>query len=195
MNTVVSDDNITNAQKMIIDIKLSIVNTDDYTYTLIMALTPYGNLSLQRDNITRYSAPITLYVKGQSFQFPRYSPAGVIEFKTKFQSGTSNSYPLDIYGDVFDLSVLTIRDDGSYGAIGIRTDYTGAFDSYDVSAHVKSYEFKSTFKLDISRTGTTKFFSLSVILLMWLLSFTILTLSITIWVRKRTVEPPVMFLF
>jgi hypothetical protein len=194
MNAAVSDNNSLSENRLHVYIKLSVVNTDDYTYTLIMKITPFGNLSDTKSNLTRYNAQIDLSVKGQRFTFPKFSPAGLIEFKTNFQTGTSNSFPFDKYLDEFDISGVLTSDTGGVEFINLRTDYTGTFDSFDANVHVTSYNSKSTFSLEIVRTGTTRFFSISVILLMWALSFTILTLSVTIWIRNRVVEPPVIFI-
>lgn len=194
MNAAVSDNNTIADDRLLIDVKLSSVNTEDYTYTLIMKLTPFGKLAIQLGNLTRYNGQIDLSVKGQRFTFTKYAPASLIEFKTNFQTGTSNSFPFDKYVDEFDISAVLLNDTGAPDFVKLRTDYTGTFDTFDANVHVTSYLTKSTFGLEIIRTGTTKFFSIAVILLMWALSFTILTLSVTLWIRKRTVEPSVIFL-
>lgn len=188
-----SKDNRT-SDDLIIDIRLSSVNTDDYTYTLIMKLKPTGQLANQAGNLTRYNAQIDLSIKGQRFSFGMNSPAAVIEFQSNFLMGTSNSYPFDVYSDEFDISGILLNRTGNQ-FLNIQAAYIGTFDSFDANLHVSSFSSKSTVSLTIERTGTTKFFSIAVVLLMWALSFTILTLSVTIWIRKRIVEPPVISYF
>jgi hypothetical protein len=46
-----------------------------------------------------------------------------------------------------------------------------------------------TLKMDMSRSTTTVFFSIAVNAMMWLLSLSILILAVTLWIRKRKVEP------
>ena len=107
---------------------------------------------------------------------------------------SSNSYPFDSFLDVFNVSALRWLDFGTgrvVEPIGIR--FSGMFDSYDANINTDQFGSIAQFKVRIQRSGTAKFFSVSVIILMWLLSFTILTLAVTIWVRKRTVEAPVSY--
>ena len=190
--STLNDSNATDT--LIIDIKLSTVNTDDYSYTLLMNLKPSGNLMNQKGNLTRFNGTIDLSIKGERFSLFKDSPTSAIHFKSNFASGTSNSFPFDAYIDEFDISGTLMNETNSQAIkfINVVAAYTGNFDSFDAEVFADSFQTKSTVRLRIKRTGTTQFFSVSVVILMWALSLTILTVAVTIWVRKRVVEPPVI---
>lgn len=44
--------------------------------------------------------------------------------------------------------------------------------------------------ISVVRSATSKFFSIFMIIMMWLMSLFVLTLAVTLWMRGRKVEPP-----
>jgi hypothetical protein len=178
-----------------IDVKITKISTEDYTYSLLMKINPAG-ITKNSSNISRVERDMVIFVKSQPFEFPAGHSMSEISFQTNFETGTSFLYPFDSYEDELNVTaIVSPRSNSSRQSIPTKVNYVGTFKELDVLFTTDSLPPHSLLRIKISRSGTTKFFSVSIIFLMWLLSFTILTLSVSVWTRKRTVEPPVMFLF
>ena len=158
-----------NADVMIIDVKLTSINTDDYTYSLLMKLRPTGGLAQIRSNLTMLNDSIIIFVKGQAYDFQPNRPITSIELKTTFASGTSNSYPFDAYFD--DLDVTTVRRSSTVlSLIPTKVNYFGMFKNYDANCYSERTQSRTVFHITLMRSGTTQFFSVCILILMWALS-------------------------
>ena len=72
----------------------------------------------------------------------------------------------------------------------LALEFYGANQGWSIESEIDTQVGELALSMYFSRSGTTKFFSIFIVVLMWLLSLSLLTLSITLWVRKRRVEPP-----
>ena len=173
-----------------IDAKITKINTEDFSYSLLMKIKPTGIAAARSKNIQTLAKSLYIFVKSQPFHFPAGHTVSEIVFQTNFETGTTFLYPFDYYEDELEISSLLEN-----SSLPTKVNYVGTFKELDVDCSIESKPTKSAIlRIKITRSGTTKFFSVSIIFLMWLLSFTILTLSVTVWMRKRVVEPPVIIL-
>jgi hypothetical protein len=76
----------------------------------------------------------------------------------------------------------------------IAFEYATFLQGWDLSANIISPNLGDYLEAEtfFRRSKTTKFFSVFINLLMWMLSIMLLAMAIAIWFRKRPVEPPTL---
>jgi hypothetical protein len=110
--------------------------------------------------------------------------------------GTPNKYPFDRY---YMYASITLRDNANAtartkAAFPLAVSVTGAIDSWDVDISLTDGEGLLSgvvlMEVEFKRSIVTQFFSMFIITVMWVLSLSLFSLTVTIYTRRRKVEPP-----
>ncbi|KAJ3413064.1 DEAD-box ATP-dependent RNA helicase [Chytridiales sp. JEL 0842] len=143
--------------------------------------------------------PFNLTIQQQEIVVPRRQLPPSPEITISFESGDVNQYPFDRYitpgllasGVYFNTRTnrteniaLVVLSQGGLQTWNIDFEGTDYSDAQDATLIAFIWTF--------SRSGTTKFFALFIMILMWFLALLAFTVSVTIWNRKRKVEPPMI---
>ncbi|KAJ3215064.1 hypothetical protein HDU67_000844 [Dinochytrium kinnereticum] len=183
---------------------VNLIDLSKKQFRMNLAFIPCGdlvgdfNVSNQFGNFYPIRAAMSLTVDNRVMTF---NPGEVMPSQNltlSFGSGDLNQYPFDkfesnnliVYGTYFESRTnATIK-------LPIGIGMEAALLSYSVDVPVmKQYgqDGKNVLvKIAVTRSITTKFFSMMVISIMWTLSLLSLTLSTTLWLRDRKVEPPTL---
>jgi hypothetical protein len=113
--------------------------------------------------------------------------------------GHITEYPFDKYEAPFFCMAEVLDDerDTVYSAdslesknIPIGMQFQGSLHGYDFSAQIDtaSSEVYSGIDIEVTRAGSTKFFSVFIMIAMWLLSVIVIFLVLSVVVRKRKIE-------
>ncbi|KAJ1983330.1 hypothetical protein H4R34_001353 [Dimargaris verticillata] len=157
--------------------------------------TPYGDLANKRLELTKN---ITAYFAFQSYTFPSGNIMQSFDLTVPL-IGYPRMYPFDSYETFYEVSFVdtdSSSDDGRDKlAVPIRVTVYGSVQSlsFNTSAHLVDNS-PNAFNFDIvtSRTRTTMFFSVFIMLVMWGLSLTLLMLAYQVLIERREVPPPLM---
>ncbi|KAI8898425.1 hypothetical protein BC833DRAFT_437059 [Globomyces pollinis-pini] len=102
-----------------------------------------------------------------------------------------NFYPYDQYNVTVIVSSVNLKDGQLIPvALGFSGTVDGWFAHVDEVTSLLPDNTIIVFSLIFRRSTNSKIFSVAIILIMWALSITALTLSVTLWFRDRKVEPP-----
>ncbi|XJO72883.1 hypothetical protein BDV3_003947 [Batrachochytrium dendrobatidis] len=156
---------------------------------------PWGTYSLQ-DNSTNYAynrlaSDVLLIVGGKQTAMKQGSIIPSFDIAIPIDVGQPNLYPFDKYKTYFDIA--SYRNSFFNQSVPLVAGIVGAVQSWTVALEIANAGGTSgiiivdTF---IERSWTTKFFSMIVVIIMWALSLSAFTLTITLWLRDRKVEPP-----
>ena len=149
---------------------------------------PYGNLSLDT-NLHRAALPIQLFINDNRISIAAGQPFVTPETTISIYDSDPNSYPFDHYESSFYVTAVL---NGTTSQIPIAMSVVSNVQSWYVTADVED-SLGSTevwYVLVAKRSWTTLFFSIFVFLLTYMLSLSALVLAVTLWFRKRKVEPP-----
>ncbi|KAJ3392818.1 hypothetical protein HDU92_008174 [Lobulomyces angularis] len=180
-----------------IRMKLSQIDLLNFRYNLHVDLFPRGTFQDKSDPLNRTpennllpAANFKLIFGAQTKFFTVKNDMPAQELVFTITEGDTNSYPLDKYEDVFTVAAVD-NTTATPIPIPIAISVVAALQSWsfentveDVSVNIQQVSF--TFK----RSFTTRFFSFFIIITLWVLSFLILSLAVTLWMRDRKVEPP-----
>jgi hypothetical protein len=122
--------------------------------------------------------------------FPQLSSSFVVV------DGSTNKYPFDQY---YMIGQVTVRDNTNATArikpaLPLAVTVTGAIDGWEVNVDVNDGEAALEgvvfIEATMRRSIVTIFFSLFIMTLMWILSLSLFILTVTLYTRRRKVEPP-----
>ncbi|KAJ3314774.1 hypothetical protein HDU76_002358 [Blyttiomyces sp. JEL0837] len=140
--------------------------------------------------------PVTIAFQTKALSFP----AGVImqpqEISLNLVTGDPNSYPFESYrSDLIEITATYQNTtSGKLETAPIDIIVSGGLQTWNIDTPIVQdlYQDGSVLELQLqySRSATTKFFSVLVMVIMWALSLLSFTLSTTLWLRDRKVEPP-----
>ncbi|KAJ3314772.1 hypothetical protein HDU76_002356 [Blyttiomyces sp. JEL0837] len=140
--------------------------------------------------------PVSILFQNKNVTFP----AGVLmqpqEISFALVTGDVNSYPFEQYTtDLLEITATYTTPDGLLTApIGFAIE--GGLQTWNVEvptvSDINNDGSVLQLQLKYSRSGTTQFFSVLVMVIMWTLSLLSITLSTTLWMRERKVEPPTL---
>ncbi len=144
---------------------------------------------------------VTFAVDDKTIHFAKGAIMTSIDLPISLANGDPNTYPFDKYTtDVFYFSgSFSNSTDGTTGnQVPVLFAIVGALQSWkidtpfvkDISVGSKGLSIAA--EINISRSYTTRIFSMFMFLMLWSISILVLTMAITIWTRGRTVEPPTL---
>ncbi|KAJ3068469.1 hypothetical protein HK102_007165 [Quaeritorhiza haematococci] len=157
-----------------------------------------GTIRDAKDKLNRtVSQPVRIKFDSQLRSFEPGAEVTSQDLTFAITTGDLNSYPFDSYTDEFFVSglgptVVNAAGQNVSDIVPIAFSIVGALQSWSVELEVDGKTFEPNVRVivRINRSFTTKFFSMFVVSVMWLLSLFVLTLAITVWTRGRKVEPP-----
>lgn len=168
------------------------IDPTTYAFKIHIEVEPSGSFKTS-DDLERLAEPIRLFVNGRPTIFPAGQPTSPQDLSLTFSTGDPNRYPFESFGD--SVRIHAQRDVSSTLStpIPLALSFTGYLQGWSITSTAENVGLRDVkLQIQFARSATVKFFSLFVIGLMWILSLTMLTLSVTLWIRKRRVEPPTM---
>ncbi|KAJ3271509.1 hypothetical protein HDV01_006560 [Terramyces sp. JEL0728] len=157
-------------------------------------LFPVGNLAANgvKDSIFRRPvSAVTVVIGSNAINFAKSVPMSTQSINLGVSSGNINRYPFDSFTTDF---VLYAQNTNDSTPIPIAFGIVGAIQSWRSDIQVLNGTDSGidliTVNVVSKRSFTTQFFSIFIVLSMWILSLTIFTLATTLWFRERKVEPP-----
>ncbi|KAJ3096334.1 hypothetical protein HDU96_000794 [Phlyctochytrium bullatum] len=190
---------------LLVEMVLTQVDMQNSIFRARLSFTPCGDLldlnviSFGKGIIL--GAPVNITIDDRQYFLPAGKPPQVQEHVSNFDSGTLNSYPIDVW-TVEDIVIL-----GEY-----FNPYTNQIEDLSSIVEVKSFESSFTYKvidikdlsdppnsgmivsfdLQVRRSLGGMFFSALIMAIMWALSLLAFFVAITMWTMERTVEPPML---
>ena len=139
----------------------------------------------------RFSTAVEITMSGYKSVVKEKDSAAPIDQSHFFSTGDLTNYPFDNYFSSFNVYARTSNPNDlvpiqfvlSRAMQAFNIDTEGATSIPDAGTDI----FMS---ITITRSFTTRFFSMFVFIVMWVLSLTIFILALSIWIRNRKVEPP-----
>lgn len=132
---------------------------------------------------------ITIIVGSEKMQFQAGIPMNGKIINIFIQQGLTNSYPLDEYFTDFSVQAYAgkFRLPTQLSLGGSVMGYSLSFNSENVTALDGTLAIGA---IKAERGLTTKFFSVFIVICMWLLSCSVFTLACTVWFSDGKIEPP-----
>ncbi|KAL2916761.1 hypothetical protein HK105_203540 [Polyrhizophydium stewartii] len=155
---------------------------------------PYGSMSLPvtgQIGYNRLAVDVRVVVGQKETVFKNGSVMPSFDAVVPIDDGQSNAYPFDVYTTLFDISLVDDADPTKHYPVAVAI--VGAVQSWTVDLTLADLQQRAGIVVVQSifrRSWTTKFFSTLVVIIMWALSLGIFTLSVTLVLRDRKVEPP-----
>ncbi|KAJ3414126.1 hypothetical protein HDV05_007070 [Chytridiales sp. JEL 0842] len=186
---------------------VSSVDTNQGRFTLHVLFFPCGKFALRDPQMqARFMLrnPTTLLFNNIPITFPSNLPMPSQDISLKFASGDPNSYPFERYitnsflvtGTFIDTTVP--GNNTALQPVPVQLNIVGALQTFGISVSelfdVSPQGTGTTLsaRLQIQRSFSTKFFSVFVMGVMWLLSLLTFALSLTPWARGYKIEPPAL---
>ena len=144
------------------------------------------------------NVPINVTVDGKLYTFKAGDPMQRIDTIIFFASGDTSAYPFDECESSLSFKGLIPLVSSSV-EIEAKSPEGDAPIGYLTASALQLFNFRSevlegdgsVFAVyTVTRSVTTRIFCVFVVIMMWLLSLNVFYLSVSIWVRKRRVEPP-----
>ncbi|KAL3900678.1 MAG: hypothetical protein SGCHY_001171 [Lobulomycetales sp.] len=182
--------------------KISTIDIQRFSYTIQFNQFPRGIYQDTSDPLSRNipTVPVTINYGSRSVSFlaGREMPPQDVSFTV--DSGDFHNFPFD----TFEHSFLVTVERGARANNGqINTTVNSVNVTVSLSAGLQGFSFinsvqdsgtenfpAETVIISFTRSFTTRFFSVFVILTMWVLSLLILALAASVYLRDRKVEPP-----
>lgn len=177
---------------------VSSIDTRLQNFNLHFLFYPCGVYAIKDSNQNRFNlaADTQITIGENVFRFPGSLPMSSQDYSSKFILGSPNSYPFDNYQSSSIPISASLNDQDV--PIPIQVTIVGALQTFsiqlpdliDISTEGNGLAVEAT--LVVSRSFTTKLFSLFVIMTMWVLSSLTFFLALTPWIRKYRVEAPAL---
>ncbi|KAJ3412160.1 hypothetical protein HDV05_001135 [Chytridiales sp. JEL 0842] len=182
-----------------------VVNIDpiDGTFKMRFAFVPGGDFvgdfseANKRGNAYPLAIPMNITIGQREFIFQRRQIMSSQEVTLSFESGDVNSYPFDTYTSITYPHTITGEffnpTTNTSDFLPISFAIVGGLQAWTVTPTVLDFELDGlTIGFDVSfkRSVTTRFFSVFVMVLMWILAGLAFVVALSIWTRGRKVEPP-----
>ncbi|ORZ40307.1 hypothetical protein BCR44DRAFT_1424802 [Catenaria anguillulae PL171] len=149
----------------------------------------------------RLKSPVTIFVQSTSKTFGVNERLGSLSITIPFESGNIISYPFDQHQSSIDITAQignpTNNPNATFIPVPLRLTVDGAVPGFSLREFSvfadEGRGFASMFvSLTIGRSGTTKGFSIFIVVLTWFLSLIMGWLSIQVVRLKRPVEAPML---
>ncbi|KNE65195.1 hypothetical protein AMAG_10847 [Allomyces macrogynus ATCC 38327] len=143
----------------------------------------------------RLKSAMTLYIDDTKRTFGADERLGSVDAVITFQSGSTRHYPFDVHSTAVDVSAALI--DSAQTPVPLRLTLNGAVPGFALDNFVLVADPDQGFgylllAFDIARSGTTKGFSIFIVILSWCLSLIMGYLALQVARQKRAVEPPML---
>ncbi|KAJ3107875.1 hypothetical protein HDU97_002807, partial [Phlyctochytrium planicorne] len=193
-----------------VDASMIFLDLSNGAYRLKLEFSPCGDLmdpkSLAVGKSAVLARSLSIFFDNRVFNFTAGLPMAVQDYANSFDSGDINNYPFDkyrasnIYMEGHFLTPLpssTAKPQSD--SVSLLLSFDAGLLTYSINVesirditpppspstgHVIDLDFS------VSRSGTTIFFSLLVMAIMWMLSILAFCLAVTVWITGRKVEPP-----
>lgn len=153
-------------------------------------LYPFGSIAILPPD-GRPNTALNMFISSKLVNFPANFPMASQDIVSFFLDGNTNRYPFDVYTSTVSLTAFQTSNNTR---TRVAVNLVGAIQGFTVEFSTIEVQKDGLLNLDasvrIARSTTTIFFSLFIVIGMWLLSMTAFTLAFTLWFRQRKVEPP-----
>ncbi|KAJ3362448.1 hypothetical protein GGF32_006094 [Allomyces javanicus] len=143
----------------------------------------------------RLKSAMVLYIDDTKRTFGADERLGSVDAVITFQSGSTRHYPFDVHSTAVDISAALV--DAAQTPVPLRLTLNGAVPGFALDNFVLVADPDQGFgylllAFDIARSGTTKGFSIFIMILSWCLSLIMGYLALQVARQKREVEPPML---
>lgn len=173
---------------------ITLVDIANFQFKMAFIIYPSGtyatNSTTSNPIYARLTRSISVSAGPQTWNFKAGQPMSAQQLSLTFKSGNVNQYPFDKYQGQFMLNAYdTINSDLNIPISFAIAPSTFGFNflPIEVISNDNLFIFSS---MQASRSFTVQFFSLFIIISLWILSLTAFALSASLWLRDRKVEPP-----
>jgi hypothetical protein len=173
------------------------VDVPNQLFKATMAITPVGSYAIQSDDSGVFKRPnisFSLIVGSEIISFKFAQPISSQSFSLAFQSGNVNKYPFDSFLTTFTVAAFPDATALQSTSIPIAFAIIGAAQGFlideQLSADAVHPASIYSISLKATRSITVQFFSLFIVVSMWIVSAAVFILASTLWLRDRRVEPP-----
>ncbi|KAI8926394.1 hypothetical protein BC831DRAFT_425789 [Entophlyctis helioformis] len=162
-------------------------------YKVHFDVAPHGTFATpikDTDPIQRLAVPVSLTIASIVKTFPANQLMQPFDQTISFADGTINKYPFDKYSSVFEISSTVI---GNSTVAPLAIAFSGGVQGFSNNIKINDLQPAlpfAIFELEIVRSWTTLFFSMFVVVLLWIISLIMFAVSVTLWLRGRKVDPP-----
>lgn len=177
---------------LLLNASITTIDIPAFRYQLHLEVGPKGGLA-STDNLGRITRSLQLWINGKVTPIQAGQPAFPMDIPISFESGSVNMYPIDSFHSTLKIYAFLVDNSTATNTpIPVALIFAGALQSWTIKSSLEIQENEMNLKIKVIRSATTIFFSIFIILVMWALSLTLLILAVTLWMRKRKVEPPTM---
>ncbi|KNE54295.1 hypothetical protein AMAG_00281 [Allomyces macrogynus ATCC 38327] len=143
----------------------------------------------------RLKSAMVLYIDNTKRTFGADERLGSADAVITFASGSTRHYPFDVHSTAVDISATLV--DAAQTPVPLRLTLNGAVPGFALDNFVLVADPNQGFgylllAFDIARSGTTKGFSIFIVILSWCLSLIRGYLALQVTRQKREVEPPML---
>jgi hypothetical protein len=174
------------------------VDANNFAYKLTAIFAPSGSYESANNRLSR---TLQIYVDGRLVVAQAGQPISEQTYTLTFSDGDNDRYPFDVYTHEVEMYAIEFANatqiaEGDVTYVPLAVIFGGAIQGWTITSKMLTGTLKTDVLVSVSMTRsiTTQFFSIFVITLMWLLSLSILSLTVSLYVRKRKVEPPMLAL-
>ncbi|KAI9145063.1 hypothetical protein BKA69DRAFT_1172553 [Paraphysoderma sedebokerense] len=174
-----------------IRMRLSGLDLQAGTYKLHLDFNPKGNLV--RNNTGLLVQPMTMIIGSETKKFSANERMNSLDLNFNFISGDLRIYPYDKHTGNLEIFAASSTNGTLENQVNLNSTLEVEILSFSFRGEFNSTNLQYlTLNFNVGRSATTKVFSVSVIILCWLLSILVGFLAIqTAW-RGREVPPPVL---
>ncbi|KAI8905057.1 hypothetical protein EDD86DRAFT_249278 [Gorgonomyces haynaldii] len=177
---------------VIATISMAAVDLANAQFKLHLTFQPVGNFSMGIDDLlNRPSQPVSIVFGSKIISFQAGVPMQSQDIAISLNSADTNMYPFDKFSSDLVLAGFTDVNIPS-SAIKLGVNFQAGLQGWTFQPDFAEQpnSLSSICKISVSRSITTMFFSIFIVIGMWILSLSAFTLAFTLWFRNRKVEPP-----
>ena len=187
-----SDPDVIDTPFILCNASISIIDSYAYSYKMHFFVAPGGSLN-STDGYRKFTQKIQFFINGILNTINPGQPSFPIVQSFVFSSGGTFNYPMITLKDTIRLNAQIRTDKGKIVSIPIAFRFQGSLHSWTFNNHIEEGQNNQILlQLEIQNSGTTIFFSVFVIVIMWMLSLSTLTIAIVVWARKKKVDAPLI---
>ena len=172
-----------NFDGLLISAKLTNIDINSFRYTVHFDLSVSGSFKGTTPGTSSSSIAILLGRNQVSITQSSYISSSDQVFIYTY--GDSNQYPFDVYNDTWKIQATIPQTNIS---VPIAITYSGAIQGYSIDLNVTDEYILKTI---VKRSVTTKFLSIMIIIILWVLSIAIFIVSLLIYTGNGSIDPPV----
>jgi hypothetical protein len=185
---------------------VSSVDTATNNFQLHILFFPCGKFAIRdtRSQNARFNLriPFNMVLSSTTLKFQEAIPMSSQDVRIKFATGDPNSYPFERYtSNPFQISGTYVDPTtNEIAPIPLQMNIVGALQSFSIQV-LELWDISKNgtgevleVQLQVSRSFSTKFFSVFVMGVMWMLSLLTFALSLTPWIRHYKIEPPALLI-